>query len=211
MRTRVTIATLLLMGTLASIHTSSFAQTCPTVPSGKCCLTRVSLAGRGLRSTQATHGARYDCPSGSTARPATQIRVDLRSFQCNEERAFTGTLRLVASGSTIVRADGVAEFFGKFQLGTPGPLPSGFSQVLVTGCIELIDRVGTHHALTPAAAGCEPCNPTNHVEGWLMGDGVGPQKGGHLRASLSAVGKLNSNGSPSAFAPNLEGVWIVCP
>jgi len=187
---------------------------CPPVTLVDSCLSRVSFFGQGIRSIK---GAKpYQCPRGNTKiatqRIQTGIIVDLRASgpPCAEELLFSHPMRLIATGITIRRMDGLADFYGSFQLGT-ADARGGLSRVLVSGCIELMEQVGSHHG-TSAINGprpCEACDQKPHTEGWLMGRGTSAFRPGTLRAILVASSPFPDPKTLKApFTPTVDGVWI---
>jgi hypothetical protein len=108
---------------------------------------------------------------------------------------------LEARGVLLRRADGLADFTGRFTIASPA------GAILFRGAIELMDRIGTHHA----PFGAEPCNPESHVEGWLVGLGSAVLPNHCLRALFVARGQLGTGPGPFAIAGSLNGVLVKSP
>jgi hypothetical protein len=212
----VGLATLCVMAPMHPGSATAQTKPCPAVPDSNFCLTRVSLISKGSRIFKFAAASTYSCKSGSTTRIPTTINADLTaSGSCAQEPLFATTLRLVATGVTRLRSDGLGEFFGTFSIGPPSATGSGVAAVYVSGCLEILERVGSHHALpaiSVTAPQCEPCDKNPHSEGWIMGYGAGRFAGGYLRAALVA-----NNAPPVApavtatFNPTVDGVWMRKP
>lgn len=210
------LATLCLVGPMDPGLATAQTKPCPAVPDSNLCLTRVSLISKGSRVFKFTAASTYSCKSGSTTRIPTTINADLTaSGLCAQESLFAKPLRLVANGVTRLRSDGLGEFFGTFDIGLPSATGSGIAAVYLSGCIEILERVGSHHGLptiTVVTPQCEPCDKKPHSEGWIMGYGAGKFAGGYLRAALVA-----NNAPPVApaatatFNPTVDGVWMRKP
>jgi hypothetical protein len=211
-----------LLVTLASVAPSANAvkstsaaspPPCTAVPNANCCLTRVELFARGQRQANLSHAISYSCASGKTQRIPTTISIDLKpAGRCAQEALFQRPLRLVASGITLQRADGAADFDGTFRIGAP--VTGGISTVYISGCIEILERVGSHHEIHPILTSrtpCEACDQSPHSEGWLTGTGTG-EFAGTLRAVLVASSFFPTVTAPTAsFMPTIDGVWLKCP
>jgi hypothetical protein len=106
---------------------------------------------------------------------------------------------LEAKGRLISRADGFGDFNGDFVIRNPA------GAVLFNGCIETLDRVGTHRS-------CEKCNPESHYEGWMTGRGSGNLANFSIRASIGARGLLPSPNTPTQVtAIDINGTYLKCP
>jgi hypothetical protein len=167
----------------------------------KCCLWQVYKQGDGKR--YADFAAPYACPTGQTMQGGMTMTVTLTSpgATCDPSANMipNGSI-LEAKGRLIRRADGFGDFVGDFVIRNPA------GAALFSGCIETLDRVGTHRS-------CEACNPTSHYEGWMTGRGVG-SKGSHyaIRASIGARGLLPSPSSlTEGTAIDINGTIINCP
>jgi hypothetical protein len=183
--------------------------TIPGVPTtGDLCLERVSKIGEGKRSTDYTH--EYKCePRGiATKRGRTIIELTLKgNDECDEDaRALPNGSVLRATGNTIRRDDGFAHFFGRFTIiGRAGV--TGQFETLFRGIIEIIDRIGTHHP--PLGGASEECSQKEHLEGWIVGRGVGPSGRFTLRALIVANAELPAQGGSSPINDaNIDGVLI---
>jgi hypothetical protein len=175
-------------------------RSCVGVPDTKCCTRQVFKQGEGKR--QVTYNAAYDCDTGKTMQGALTLRVTLNSGNgaCDQAVGFipNGSV-LEARGRVISRADGFGDFNGDFTIRNPA------GAVLFSGCIETLDRVGTHRS-------CENCNPTSHYEGWMTGRGQGQLSSFSIRASIGARGLLPLPQTPTQVtAIDINGVLLKCP
>ena len=75
-----------------------------------------------------------------------------------------------------------------------------------TPSLELIDRIGSHHA----PLGTEACNQEDHFEGWMVAAGSGPLSNHTLRALIVARGNLPTGTSPAGVFGSLDGDLIQC-
>ncbi len=186
---------------------------CPAIADSFTCIARVELLTKGQRRVIPSQAKWYACRTGKTRRIPTSIWLDLQAAApCSEESLFRAPLRLVAAGRTLVRGDGVADFSGNFTIGTRDPRSQGILTSYVTGCIEILERVGSHHEVHPVPGSrqvCEPCDANPHSEGWLMGTSTRSFPPGTLRAIL-----VGSSPFPAAkdtvatFATSIDGMWI---
>ncbi|HJQ33551.1 MAG TPA: hypothetical protein VJ866_15305 [Pyrinomonadaceae bacterium] len=166
-----------------------------------CCLWQFYKQGDGKR--RAEFGTPYACPAGQTVQGAMTMTISLTSpgTTCDPLlNMIPNASVLEAKGRLIRRADGFGDFVGDFVIRNPAGVN------LFNGCIETIDRVGTHRS-------CEACNPTSHFEGWLTGRGVTP-KGAHyaIRASIAGRGLLPSPQSATeSVSIDINGDIINCP
>jgi len=201
----------------ATASTAPPTVSCAIVPDSNYCLTRISFISQGSRSFNFALAHPYKCRSGVTSRLPTAITFDLKAAgPCAQEPLFAQRLRLVATGKTTMRGDGLGDFFGEFRIGPPSPTGPGISRSYVSGCIELLERVGSHHAVRPAGTKtpCEVCDQNPHTEGWVMGAGVAdtPFAGGFLRGILVASSVRPSVQTPTVpFVPTIDGVWVRRP
>ena len=176
-------------------------KTCVGVPDTRCCLRQVFKQGNGERN--ATFDAPYTCDTGPTRQGTMTMKVTLNSPGATcDPLTFVipnGSV-LEATGRRIRRADGFGNFVGDFVIRSPA------GATLFTGCIETLDRVGTHRS-------CEACNPVSHYEGWLTGRGVGVKLAQYsIRASISARGLLPApNATTQATAVDINGTLTRCP
>ncbi|HWW76984.1 MAG TPA: hypothetical protein VNZ44_16405 [Pyrinomonadaceae bacterium] len=176
-------------------------RTCAGVPSdAKCCLWQVFKQGNGERN--ATYPVNYNCDTGTTFRGTMTMKVSLNSpgAACDQNAALipNGSV-LEAKGRVIARKDGFGDFIGDFVIRNPA------GATLFSGCIETLDRVGTHRS-------CEQCNPTSHYEGLMTGRGAGNLANFSIRASIGARGELPLPGALSkATAIDINGALIKCP
>lgn len=176
-------------------------RTCVGVPtSAKCCTWQVFKQGNGER--RADFSTRYDCDTGTTMRGTLTMKVALNSpgATCDPQAALIpNNSVLTAKGDLISRTDGFGDFNGTFEIRNPA------GAVLFSGCIETLDRVGTHRS-------CEMCNPTSHYEGWMTGRGQGQLSNFSIRASIGARGILPSpqtQTQPTAI--DINGMFLKCP
>ncbi len=177
----------------------------PVLPKdGDCCLWQVHKIANGERTVKLDPA--YHCNPGlvDTQRGTLTVRaIDMISAgpPCDQRpELIPNGSDLNASGVVIRRADGLANFTGPFTITSPA------GAVLFDGRIELMDRVGTHH---PPFGG-EPCNPENHVEGWLVGRGKGVLANYCLRA-LYVASVLPVPTKPDSLRGSLDGVIVQCP
>jgi hypothetical protein len=175
-------------------------RTCVGVPDTKCCTRQVFKQGNGTR--QVAYTAPYNCDTGTTMQGTLRLRVTLITGNgaCDQSAGFIpNNSVLEARGRVISRTDGFGDFNGDFTITNPAGV------VLFSGCIETLDRVGTHRS-------CENCNPTSHYEGWMTGRGQGPLSSFSIRASIGARGLLPLPQTPSqATAVDINGVLLKCP
>ena len=147
------------------------------------CLTRIHEQSKGSR--RLTYGRTYECRNGAYRPAKTTITLPLRAEPtCHETNLLDGTI-LQAVGTTIMRQDSLAIFFGHATISRRAA--TGQNIVLFQGCLELYDRVGTHHFVTnfPKIL-CERCDEPGHVEGWLMANGVEAHVRGQVLNALFA-------------------------
>ncbi len=176
-------------------------RTCVGVPSDtKCCLWQVFKQGNGERN--ANYGVSYNCDTGTTMQGTMTMKVSLSSpgATCDQNAGLipNGSV-LEAKGRVIARKDGFGDFIGDFVIRNPA------GAVLFSGCIETLDRVGTHRS-------CEQCNPPSHYEGFMTGRGSGNLANFSIRASIGARGELPLPGALSkATAIDINGTLIKCP
>jgi hypothetical protein len=178
--------------------------TVPGVPAvGQSCLSRINKTFDGFIASQL--GSPYFCSLlGKFRVPLhsnSQTEIALRVYQkpeCDETPSdVPGDFFLTASGNTIHQNTGLAHFTGQFELKDGGDGP-----VVFTGAMELLGRVGTHQALG------EQCHETQHVEGWLVGRGLGQWSQYTLRAVVSAEASF-PNGLINASPTNrITGVIV---
>ena len=176
----------------------------PVLPNaGNCCLWQVHKIANGDRTVQPVPG--NICVGAPTQRGTVTVRfVDMISAgpPCDQRpELIPNGSDLKANGVVIRRADGLASFTGMFTITSPANV------VLFDGRIELMDRVGTHHP----PLGPEPCNPENHVEGWLVGRGEGALANYCLRALYVATGSLIPDKPASLKNGSLDGVIVQSP
>lgn len=174
----------------------------PTVPivdtpgDQKSCLLRIDKNVKGEQ--RASTGAQYDCQM-HTIMGKLELRLNLSTARCDEDpelRLIPDGSQLAASGHFIRRKDGLAHFWGTFSIRTPT------GSTVFKGRIETFYRVGSH-----TAGQCEPCNPENHVEGWL----VGLHRNGKdsLRAMIAAKAAPPEQDSTNrTFVGKLSGVVV---
>lgn len=175
-------------------------KTCVGVPTSRCCMTQVFKQGDGQRN--ASYDPPYNCDTGTTMQGTLSMKVTLKSpgATCDQNSALIpdGSV-LEAKGRVISRKDGFGDFNGDFVIRNPA------GAVLFSGCIETLDRVGTHRS-------CELCNPTSHYEGWMTGRGSGNLANFSIRASIGARGLLPLPGTPTQVtALDINGVLLKCP
>ena len=126
---------------------------------------------------------RYMCDDETrTMRFAGEVTLRITASPgCDESDTLLPSGFLAARGTTFLRDDGFAHYLGQFVIKT-GPLPSDIT--LFSGILELIGNTGSHQFLN------EACNERGHVEGWLIGRGVGPAERHTLRVVVVAEGTL---------------------
>ena len=146
----------------------------------------------------------HPCDTGPTQQGTgfMKVRLSTAGPPCDQNPGLIpdGSV-LETRGVLLRRADGLADFTGRFTITSPTGV------VLFRGAIELMDRVGTHHA----PFGTEPCNPESHVEGWLVGLGEPTLPNHCLRALFVARGQLGPGGGPFPILGSLDGVFVKTP
>ncbi|MCI0393165.1 MAG: hypothetical protein MOB07_30915 [Acidobacteria bacterium] len=175
----------------------------PGVPAtGNCCLWQTQKKVEGARSIQ--FGTPYNCDTGQTRRGATKIKLNLSTggLPCDQNAALIphGSL-LEAQGNTISRKDNFAHFMGRVTIKSPT------GALLFDGTMETIDRLGTHHS----PFGAEACNPTSHLEGYLVARGAGGLANYTLRALIVLRGNLPTGSAPAGLSGSIDGTLIKCP
>jgi hypothetical protein len=175
----------------------------PVLPAaGNCCLWQVHKTANGSRTVLPVPG--NICVGAPTQRGTQTISiVDMISagLPCDQRPdLIPNGSDLTANGVIIRRGDGLASFTGMFTITSPANV------VLFHGRIELMERVGTHHP----PLGPEPCNPENHVEGWLVGNGGGGLANYCLRA-LYVASVLPVPDQPAGLRGSLDGVIVRSP
>jgi hypothetical protein len=162
----------------------------------KSCLLRIDKNLKGEQ--RASQHAEYDCQM-NTVMGKLELRLIISTAKCDEDpnlKLIPNDSKLDASGYYIRRKDGVAHFWGTFTI----KRPSGTT--VFKGRIETFYRVGSH-----TAGQCEPCNPENHVEGWLVGAHTDGKQS--LRAMIAAkAAPPVVNSTNNIFAGKLSGVVI---
>ncbi len=175
-------------------------KTCPGLPSSKCCLFQVFKMGEGQR--EAKYDAPYNCETGTTMQGDLMMKVPFHSGGANCDplvKLIPDGSVLEAKGHVIRRSDGFGDFNGDFLIRDPA------GKILFNGCIETLDRVGTHPS-------CEKCLPDSHYEGLLVGRGAGALANFSIRASIAGRGLLPSPTSPkTATAIVFNGALVKCP
>jgi len=175
-------------------------RTLAAVPAN-CCLWQISKTATGQRVL--TYAAPYQCDTGQTVRAATQIRLGfVTAPPCDQDPTLLPPgSKLEASGNTIRRADGFAVFTGTFTI------RDAAGAALLEGKMQLVDRIGSHQA----PFGSELCNPENHQEGWLDGEGTGSFSSFRLHAAIAARGPLPAASGPQSLAVRMIGALVKCP
>jgi hypothetical protein len=176
-------------------------KSCPGLPSAKCCLWQVFKMGEGAR--EAKFGDPYKCDTGATMQGDMLMRVPFHSGGAGCDplaKLIPDNSVLEAKGHVIRRdPDGFGDFNGDFVIRDPA------GTTLFTGCIETLDRVGTH-------VSCEKCLPESHYEGMLVGRGSGNLANFSIRASITGRGLLPSpTGPKAATAVVINGALVKCP
>ncbi|HEX7957285.1 MAG TPA: hypothetical protein VF508_10105 [Pyrinomonadaceae bacterium] len=176
-------------------------KSCPGVSgTSKCCLWQVLKMGEGQRA--ATFETPYACDTGQTMLGNMTMKVPLHTggASCDPRASLIPDgSTLEAKGRVIRRADGFGDFNGDFVIRSPA------GTVLFSGCIETLDRVGSHPS-------CEQCLPSSHYEGWMTGRGAGALANFSIRASISARGLLPSPSMPQAATSiTINGDLLKCP
>jgi hypothetical protein len=176
--------------------------TIPGIAGGKACVLRFDRIFDGL--CQSTAGSQYVCGETGTSRVPTSVtwRVTA-STPCDETKSILSLNGLVGSGSTIARKDGFAHFLGRCRL-----VEQKQNQPEITRfrCIfELIGRAGSHQALG------EQCDQREHIEGWLIGQGLGALRKYTLRAVIVGKGTLPDTVLADASVNRLTGTLVKNP
>jgi len=178
------------------------------LPAGNCCLWRLHKKATGMNNRQVQYGPPYNCPTGQTKRGQTKIELTLSTEGrlCDQSLGvIPNNSRLEATGDTIRRADGFAHFSGKFVIKNPA------GAELFQGTMDVIDRIGTHHAPYGAEACAEACNQFRHLEGWLEGRGSQQLPNHTLRALIVARADLPQNSGSATLNASIDGTVIKCP
>jgi hypothetical protein len=214
---RVMVLLVLIAGVLGSgavVHSRSrlparalaAAPPCPPATQN-CCLIQIH---KRFKQGQRTGAFRitYNCPLGTTSRGVAGVQIVLTSAgqPCDEKPALipNGSRLTVNSGGFFRRKDGLAHFCGPFTI-------TMRNQVLYTGTLETLDRVGSH-AGVPGVGDCERCNQEEHLEGWLTGAGTRLGGSRYLRALIVAhVTNTSDDGSKAVLDGAINGVLIDCP
>jgi hypothetical protein len=178
----------------------------PAIPQDvQCCLSRVYRTVNSTRRLDVDLQNPYTCGQSPNQHQTYTghgwIDWDLSiptppmgGWQCSETNIVPPGARLVADGPIVRRDDSLAIYSSSVKI-----TDSSQSQ-LFTGWMELYETVGTHSG--------EPCNPTNHVEGWLVAQGADdPYQALHLAIS----GTIYSNSTSSDLELVLNGVLVVYP
>jgi hypothetical protein len=176
-------------------------KSCPGLPNAKCCLWQVFKMGEGSR--EAKFGDPYKCDTGLTVQGEMFVKVPFHSggAACDPlAKLIPDNSVLEAKGHVIRRnSDGFGDFEGDFTIRDPA------GTTLFAGCIETLDRVGTHIS-------CEKCEPDSHYEGLLVGRGEGRLANFSIRASITGRGLLPSpTGPKAATAIVINGALVKCP
>jgi len=147
--------------------------------------------------------AKYRCDETGTVRfnAAVTWRVTA-SLLCDESETLLPSGLLTGRGEAFLRGDGFAHYLGRFMI-----VKKELNQPDVTmfnGTMELIGRIGSHQALG------EPCDAKEHVEGWLIGRGVGPAERYTLRVVVVGESTLGPgiHAFPNAAVNRLTGTLI---
>lgn len=183
-------------------------DTNPDLPTGEYCLTRINKSLDGFLNSELISS--YNCPSGETERRSMQLNVRVMTNGgaiCDEAvPGFVETAFLVAEGNVVVRSDSLAHFLGQFQIN------NGDEVKLFEGTIEIIGKIGTHQP-GPFKSCEEICIQDKHMEGWLVGSGVGGMSKYNLRAMLAIdVGEnLPTTHSLIQSTSRMVGVLIEAP
>jgi hypothetical protein len=190
-------------GKIEDLVTNSYPKTHVYKP----CILRFDRVFDG--SIQSTTKSEYSCKRGVnkiftdktsllTTILAWKITV---STNCDESKQTFSATGLKGEGSTIVRHDGFAHFFG-----TCSVIEKKFGQPEIThfkGSIELIGRTGSHQSLG------ELCNQDEHIEGWLVGQGQGELSNCMLNAIIVCKGKFPSGALPDVSINRITGSLVV--
>jgi hypothetical protein len=172
------------------------------LPSGHCCLWRLSLTGTGKIEFKLDKP--YSCPTGDTARGSgfVEIKLDHTGLPCNEQKLIPSGSHLNAAIHPVRRKDDLNYLYGTFVISDPN------QKALFKGDIELMHRVDLFHK----PFGSDPCDRRDHLQGWLVGAGENQAKGFLLRAALVArTDPLDQGQKGYAIgATNVDGVVIQC-
>jgi hypothetical protein len=180
------------------------SPTCFDIPAPDTCLVRVHRDGTGGLETRLVKS--YVCRGSRMQVQASTVRIRLRlkrDERCDELGA------LVPEGSTLAatlrmlrRADEFSHLVGRFQIIAPLT-----NQVLYSGTMEMMERVGSHHSpFGPNGEACEACDQKLHLEGWLFGCGMGHQTGQRLRANVTA--NRASGALTTRLVASIDGVLL---
>lgn len=185
----------------AAFQTPFPDKSCPGLPNTKCCLWQVFKMGEGAR--EAKFGDPYKCDTGATVEGEMFMKVPFHSggAGCDPQANLIPDGSVLEARGRVIRrnADGFGDFNGDFVIRDPA------GTTLFTGCIETLDRVGTH-------VSCEKCEPESHYEGMLVGRGSGKLVSFSLRASITGRGLLPSPTGPKApTAIVINGALVKCP
>lgn len=145
----------------------------PGIPKdGEYCLWRINKSTDGKISVE--RYAAYSCNTGNTERSTAELNLRVFSLNapgCDETiPPFPeNTTVLSAKGHAIHREGGLAYFVGTFQINN---LANEKEELLFEGTMELMAKVESHQIF--GAAECQhQCDQEKHMEGWLVGKGVG--------------------------------------
>jgi len=157
------------------------------------CILRVDRTFDGMFESSQS-GRPYQCGTGhpkKTIRCPTELTWRVTTpLACDECASIWPSTQLQAKGINIARADGFADFVGKFDIVKKA---MGQPDVLYfSGTIELISRSGSHQILG------EACDEKQHMEGWLVGRGFGPASKFSLRAVIVARAEFSIGVGPFA-------------
>ena len=182
-------------------------MTIADVPSGDVCLCQVYKNGPGSRNA-ATQSV-YDCHGRQTSRGQSdllEITLNSGGAHCDERPDLIPdrSVLTAVNGDIIFRSDLLALYSGTFDITSPDQV------VLFRGQIELVDRIGTHDKnVSPNCP--EPCNPREHIEGWLVGAGHPASPDLTLRALIALRITSRGHDGEVKFEATLNGVFVNCP
>ena len=149
----------------------------------------------------------YECPDNDGRMQTSRLRAEMSwritvPLACDEAAERWPASQLQASGTVVRRADGYGLFSGRCRIFAQPPGQP--ATTYFRGRLELLARNGSQQMLA------EPCAVQNHIEGWLVGLGVGSLRNHSLRASLVIAGELpaTTTAFPQANINRLTGVLV---
>ena len=166
------------------------------------CISRVNRSFDGTFEGQ-DPSPWYDCDGIGTQHFNASVTWRITaSLGCDESEKLLPKGLLTGRGTTFLRRDGFAHYLGTFKI-----VKQEFNMPDVDmfwGNMELIGRSGSHQALG------EKCDAENHVEGWLVGRGMGPAERYTLRVVIVGESTLEPgiHAFPNAAVNRLTGTLL---